>query len=648
MYAKDLLDGHQPAATEGASPSYKFGPFILEATERALLREGEPVALTSKAFETLLVLVENSGRLVKKGELMERVWPDTFVEEKTLAQNVFTLRKVLGQDEADKYIETVPKHGYRFVAEVQVVSGNRRNSVGELKSFPVDSEAQISARLEESPSLFSLLKNNREDVRTESEANANYTGSPDLITHEASIKTYTGMRIGVAALIFLVVGAAALYGLKNISLRSQPVSYTSPLFRSIKMKNLTTNGKASIAVVSADGKYIAYAKSDSEGEQSLWVHQIATASETLLLPANQVTYWGLRFTPDGNYVYYTVYEGAGNNLGTLYKIPVLGGTPKRLVVDIDSPVTFSPDGQHIAFVRGFLNSERWSSALMIARMDGTEERQLALRANGDFYSYHGPDWSPDGTMLACAVGSNRSRREMSIVGVKIADGSEKFLTERKWWTIERLVWLADGSGILFNGADYGSEDIEQIWHLSYPTGEIQRITNDLNNYIGVSTTPYSKSIVTLQLDHIFDLMVAPNGDTNRAQSIPTIGGKFGLVTGFSWTPEGRVVYGSNEKGNSDIWIAEVDGQNKQQLTVDEHLDHSPAVSPDGRHIAFLSNRSGNQQLWVMDINGDNQRQLTHGPIASRPAWSPDGRWIVYTAYSPLQTIWRVPSDGGAP
>lgn len=100
---------------------YDFGPFRLDTAQHLLLREGAMVALTPKALETLLVLVRNHGRVVEKGELLKHVWPDTFVEEATLSQNVFTLRKILGgkAGSVDEYIQAVPKRGYRFVANVK-------------------------------------------------------------------------------------------------------------------------------------------------------------------------------------------------------------------------------------------------------------------------------------------------------------------------------------------------------------------------------------------------------------------------------------------------------------------------------------------------------------------------------------------------
>src|SRR5215204_2122661 len=99
--------------------SYEFGPFRLNASERLLLHDGEIVPLSPKAFDMLVALVENSGHLLAKNELMQRLWPNTFVEEGSLAQNISLVRKALDESESQKFIETVPRRGYRFVASVR-------------------------------------------------------------------------------------------------------------------------------------------------------------------------------------------------------------------------------------------------------------------------------------------------------------------------------------------------------------------------------------------------------------------------------------------------------------------------------------------------------------------------------------------------
>jgi TolB-like protein/DNA-binding winged helix-turn-helix (wHTH) protein/Flp pilus assembly protein TadD len=121
-----------------SSHLYKFGVFSLDPAEGLLTQGDRKISLTPKAFQTLLFLVENAGRVVEKEELLQKVWPDTFVEEATLAQNVFTLRKQLGDDRSDAvYIETVPKRGYRFAAPVEVVDAAKPSVEVKVLDEPV-------------------------------------------------------------------------------------------------------------------------------------------------------------------------------------------------------------------------------------------------------------------------------------------------------------------------------------------------------------------------------------------------------------------------------------------------------------------------------------------------------------------------------
>ena len=108
---------------------YVFGPFRIDPEERVLVRDGSPVALGPKVFETLFLLVQNAGHLVDKEDLIKRVWPDAFVEEGNLNKHIFVLRKTLGQHDGGlEYIETVPKRGFRFVAPVDRVVKERGSS----------------------------------------------------------------------------------------------------------------------------------------------------------------------------------------------------------------------------------------------------------------------------------------------------------------------------------------------------------------------------------------------------------------------------------------------------------------------------------------------------------------------------------------
>jgi TolB-like protein/Tfp pilus assembly protein PilF len=132
---------------------YEFGPFRLDLKQRLLLHEGRPVSLAPKVFETLLLLVERGGSVIGKSEMMSELWPDRYVEEANLTQNIFTLRKALGESESkDQYIETVPKRGYRFVMPVKEVRQEIDDSAPEAAR-----EARSEERQDEKNILLAVL-----------------------------------------------------------------------------------------------------------------------------------------------------------------------------------------------------------------------------------------------------------------------------------------------------------------------------------------------------------------------------------------------------------------------------------------------------------------------------------------------------------
>ena len=152
-------------------------------------------------------------------------------------------------------------------------------------------------------------------------------------------------------------------------------------------------------------------------------------SNTQIVPPANARFYGLAFSPDGNYVFYVV--GTSNEAtGTLYQVPVLGGTPRKLFTGIKTSISFSPDGKQIAYFDFYEDEDR----LMIANADGSGQRQLAMR-HGDEYFFLGDfsnvSWSPDGKTLATPVAST-SENYMSVATVSVATGELKFLTPRRW------------------------------------------------------------------------------------------------------------------------------------------------------------------------------------------------------------------------
>jgi eukaryotic-like serine/threonine-protein kinase len=449
-------------------------------------------------------------------------------------------------------------------------------------------------------------------------------------------------KLGAVLALLLIVSAAG-FGIYKWANRESPVTH----FSEVGLTRLTNSGNAIDATISPDGKYIVYVLSD-RGSQSLYIRQVSTANDKQIVPAAPVGYFGITFSPDGNELFYAIKQNL--DTGTLYRVPVLGGTPVKVLEKIDGPISFSPDGKQFVLVRAN-HPNLGESALVIANVDGSGERTLAVKKSPERFSplfFTGPSWSPDGKIVASTVGGVAGRSK--VVGFSVADGSEKDLTSHSWTFSARVQWLPDMSGLLVVAGD--NPTASQLWIISYPGGAVRRVTNDLNGYRAIGLTDDGKKLATVQSQGLVNLWVVPEGDATKAVRVPT-----GNVTNFflstgsniSWTPNGQIVYVSNESGHPDVWIADEDGKNRKQLTANGATNVSPVVTADGRYIVFGSWQDGRKNLWRMNLDGSNLVRLTSGLSDSFPTLSPDSRWVIYTAYTgPKPTLWKVSIDGGTP
>ena len=410
---------------------------------------------------------------------------------------------------------------------------------------------------------------------------------------------------------------------------------------------MTNSGNAIDATISPDGKYIVYVLSD-RGSQTLFIRQVSTANDKQIVPPAAVGYFGITFSPDGNELFYAIKQNL--DAGTLYRIPVLGGIPVKVLEKIDGPVSFSPDGKQFVLVRANYPN-LGESALVIANVDGSGERTLAVKKSPERFSplfFTGPSWSPDGKIIASTVGTIAGRTR--VIGLSVSDGSEKDLTRESWTFSARVQWLPDMSGLLVIAGDNAVG--AQLWIVSYPEGNIRRVTNDLNGYRAIGLTQDGKKLTTVQSQGLVNLWVVPEGDATKGVRLST-GNVSNFFSAFgsniSWAPGDRIIFVSNESGIADIWIADKDGKNRKQLTANNAPNVSPVATADGRYIVLGSWQDGRRNLWRINIDGSNPVRLTSGLSDSFPALSPDSQWVIYTAYTDAKPIlWKVSIDGGTP
>jgi Tol biopolymer transport system component len=446
-----------------------------------------------------------------------------------------------------------------------------------------------------------------------------------------------------AALAFLLIAlvlAAGTFGIYKLVQREKNVTH----FSDINLAQLTNSGNVIDATISPDGKYVVYVLSD-RSSQSLWIRQVSTANDKLIVQPAPVGYFGITFSPDGNELYYIIKQNL--DAGTLYRIPAFGGTPVKLLEKLDGPVTFSPDGKQFAFVRGNYPAAG-NSALVIANIDGTGERNLAVRNYPDRFApifFTGPSWAPDGKSIAASIATVGGGSK--VVSFSVADGKEQDLAQQSWNYAARVEWLPDMSGVLVVAGDNAA--LAQLWLINYPDGTTRRITNDLGTYRAIGLTQDGKKFTTVQAQGLVNLWIVPSNDPSKAQRLPTGNVSFYSSSGnnVTWTPDGSIVFVSNEGGKPNIWVIKPDGSERKQLTANNAVNFSPIVSPDGKYIVYSVWREGKGNLWRMNVDGRNPVQLTSGVSDSFPSISPDNRWVIYVApHNAKPTLWKVSIDGG--
>ena len=422
-------------------------------------------------------------------------------------------------------------------------------------------------------------------------------------------------------------------------------------FQKISITPLPNTAHPVAVALSHDGKYVAQALW-REGEVGIWVKDLETGSDVEVVPAGRPGNNGLTFSPDDRHLYY-LQPGEEDSGYAVYRVSVPDGSGvTKILGGAASMIAFSSDGSRFAFVR---QVNREESALMVVHADGSGERTLAVRKNPDYFDTEKPAWSPDGRLIACAVGTRAAPRHRVIAEVRVEDGGLRPITDRRWQNLGEMEWLSDGNGLLVIGVEKeeGSEGNPKVWHLSYPGGELRKITGDLDQYFTLGLTRDSRTFITIRDDWRRDFWVAPGGDSSQARPITT--GRRDNYRFISWTPDGKLVYPSSASGRRDIWTMEADGTGYRQITRNAGSNLHVSASPDGRYLVCSSNRgaSENYNVWRLNRDGGGALQLTRGETEGQPKCSPDGRWVVYTSATPDgdlndRRLWKVPIDGGEP
>jgi len=420
-------------------------------------------------------------------------------------------------------------------------------------------------------------------------------------------------------------------------------------FQRIQVTKLTDSGNASAAAISPDGKYVLHAVTD-EGKSSLWLLHAATGSNVQILPPVATRFSSLSFSRDGNSLYYFFNTETGP--AALYNMPLLGGTAKMVAAfpGVDASTFAATDHTALSPGEDFVSYTRRTNddlGLFIAGRSGGGERRL--RAAKGAYNLVAPTWSPDGKIIAYSP-FTRVGPSSTLMATPVDGGSERAIGFHSWYYITGLGWMPNGHGLIAAASAQWLNS--QLWHVSYPDGKTRRITNDLNNYLGVSLTGDASGLVTVQSEQTSHLWSVELGDPEGARQITT--GRLDGLGGLAWSADGRLYFEAPDANqDTQIWISAPDGSGRRQITT-ERLNGKPAPCGGGRYLVFLSFRAGIPHIWRSDPDGGNVLQLTNGAGEASPDCSPDGLWLTFgyapwiVPAPPVLGVWRLPIDGGQP
>lgn len=581
---------------------YQFGRFHLYPGERLLLRDGEAVALTPKCFDTLVALVENRGRLVDKGELMKAVWPDSFVEEGNLTQNISLLRKSLGESaEGSSYIETIPRKGYRFVACTKDV---RQEHDVELNLLERQREIVGQGERQAARTLLKTVPAPEESAFTRSESTVVDTGRNGK--RRNAFFSGWGLVIALAVLAAAIIVVRFLESTSSVTVQAVTrFALTLPTGTRLAVRN----GPA--LALTADGTRLVYA-ADIGTTTKLYLHTMDQFQDAPI-PGTE---GGVNpfFSPDGRWLAFFV-------AGKLKKIALGGGAPVALQ---DAP--FNPGGNWGGSDMIVYNARIFSGLELSSAAGGAARMLTTLDTKQDELDHRWPEILPGDKALLFTIQAR--------VGFRVASLSLE--------TGERRVLIEDGSNahyvpsghLLFGRA--GSVfavpfDLKRLRVTGSPVLVMQGIANDpttASMQMTVSNTGSLAYIAGRELKSGRQLVwVDRHGSTRPLLEAPRNYEEPRL------SPDGQQAALTIREETADIWIYSITRGTLTRLTFEPTENETPAWTPDGKYVTFSASRSGRRRFLFQkaaDDTGTGEQLIAdtgadHYHIGS---WSPDGQALI--------------------
>lgn len=617
----------------GEGRFFVFGPFRLDAIARVLLRDEIIVPVTPKALDTLGVLIANRGRVVEKEELMKAVWPDTFVEESSLTQNISLLRKTLGETPGGQpYIETIPKRGYRFVAQVtEECDGAPGGSGGGRSGMP----RALGEDLERPP-------------------------GPEARRWRRGRR----WRLWAGALLAVVVAAGAVWLRFGRPLVGPP----RPLLKTVPLTSFpgfagppasSASGFAGPPAFSPAGDQVGFSLEGTRPGSSHIFVKLLDIERPLQLTTGSTCNFSPAWSPDGRLIAFLRALPAGK--AAVILISALGG-PERKLTDIywtgaelfPPFLTWSPDSKQLVVVDK--RAPEAPTGLFLLSIESGEKRSLIpppTNSIGD----SSPAFSPDGRTLAFTRAVSYPVNDVYLLALSDdlrPNGELRRLTfdNRR---CSGLTWTPDGREIVFSSNRLGHF---RLWRISLSGSARPQLVASIGgdaHFPAISrqgpTGGPRLAYRHYRWDRNLWRVAVPGRDGKVIPPVKLIASTRDDLSA-QYSPDGKkIAFTSDRSGSYEIWVCESDGSNPVPLTsFGGPATDSPSWSPDGRRIAFHSRPEGRAEIYVINAEGGKAQRLTNEQADHLiPSWSHDGKWIYFRSNrTGIHQVWKIPAEGGTP
>jgi serine/threonine protein kinase/Tol biopolymer transport system component len=458
------------------------------------------------------------------------------------------------------------------------------------------------------------------------------TGSSALV--EAAKDNKFGLSVGI--LIALIVVAAAGFGVYSLLTKTAHIP-----FEHFAIENLTNNGHVSLATISPDGKYLLNVH-DENGMQSLWLRHIQTGSNTQVIAPAATRYSSLMFSPDASYIYFVRRDEAEHTISILYSAPVLGGTPRELIKDVDSPISFSPDGKKLVYLRERHDTPNFD--LLMANVDGTPDH--AIFTNQTLLTDSAvPVWLPDGKTIVIPVSQPTANSLGGLATFDVATAKRADVALNSDRIYYEPAWLPGGNGFIVSAASREMGLLQrQLGFVSFPKGEWRALTTDTNTYLHPSVSADGKMVAATASKSIFSLGIAPTTKLDELKPVQLMSQL--NIWQWNWMPNGKLIIPQGGE------LKLVDPAGAESVLLSDKQGAPNQSSPCGtKYIVFRKFAAAGSpalNLWRADTSGANPMQLTSGSNDQHPTCSPDGKWVYYVSIPENLALKRVSIDGGTP